>query len=70
MKWEELCDKWSAEGYYSLEEPEQVWLNTRSIIDSVNDGGLISFFYNSPADYYDDTTYALAEIKASRCLIF
>ena len=62
MNWRQLCDKWINDGYESLSEPEEVWLNTRSLIDSVNNGGLVSFFYNSNAELYDETVYALGEI--------
>lgn len=48
--WAELCRRWSEEGYVSLSLPERTWLNARCLIDSVENGGLISWFYNSGAD--------------------
>lgn len=64
MNWNSVCDKYVDEGYGALTEPEQVWLNTRGFIDSVNNGGLVSFFYNSYAERYDDTVRALRTLKA------
>ena len=68
MNWHAVCDKWSEQGYDSLTEPEQIWLNTRGLIDAVNNGGLVSFFYNNQANYYDDTTFALGELEAFEVL--
>ena len=68
MNWQEVRSKCSEEGYESLSEPEQVWCGTRALIDAVGDGGLVSYFYNSWADEYDDTTYALSELKAIEAL--
>ncbi|QDU87565.1 hypothetical protein Pla175_09300 [Pirellulimonas nuda] len=68
MNWDELWDKYREVDYEGLKQPEQVWLNTRAFIDSVNNGGLISFFYNSGADLYDDTVFALGELKAFEAL--
>lgn len=68
MNWQEVRGKCSEEGYESLSEPEQVWCGTRAIIDAVNDGGLVSYFYNSWADEYDETTYALGELEAFEVL--
>ena len=68
MNWKQLCEKWNTDGYESLSEPEQVWVNTRGFIDSVNNGGLVSFFYNSAADRYEDTTIALDELEAIEAL--
>lgn len=66
--WHAVCDKWRDEGYDALTEPEQIWINTRGLIDAVNDGGLVSFFYNNQADYYDDTTFALGELESFEVL--
>jgi hypothetical protein len=68
MNWHQVCDKWSDDGYDSLSDAEQVWVCTRGFIDSVNDGGLVSFFFNSAADNYDDTVFALGELEASEVL--
>jgi hypothetical protein len=68
MNWEAVCDKWSEQGYDALTEPEQVWISTRAFIDGVNDGGLVSYFFNYYADYYDDTTFALGELEAFEAL--
>ena len=36
--------------YDSLTFPERIWFNIRGIIDSTNNGGLISYYYNSGAE--------------------
>ncbi len=63
-QWDRLCDRWSAEGYASLSDDEKVWLNVRALIDSVENSGLISYFYNSGADTYEDCLSALRRLKA------
>lgn len=68
MSWYEVCDRRQKEGYESLSEPEQIWISTRALIDAVHDGGLVSYFYNSWADNYDETTYALGELEAFEVL--
>ncbi|WP_197531508.1 DMP19 family protein [Posidoniimonas corsicana] len=68
MNWYDVCDKWSSEGYDSLSAPQQVWVNTRGFIDAVDNGGLVSFFYNSQADRYEDTVFALADLEAAEAL--
>ena len=68
MNWHAVCDKWSEQGYDSLTEPEQIWLNTRGLIDAINNGGLVSYFYNPSADNYEDTTFALGELEAYEVL--
>ena len=68
MNWQEVRSKCSEEGYESLSEPEQVWCGTRALIDAVSDGGLVSYFYNSWADEYDDTTFSLGELEAFEVL--
>lgn len=57
--WQELVDKWAEQGYEGLAADEKVWLNLRSLIDSVQNGGVISYFYNSGADHLDDCLVAL-----------
>jgi hypothetical protein len=60
-KWHALCDKrYGVGGYAALTEDERVWVNIRSLIDSTNGGGIISFFYNSGADTLPDCLKALA----------
>ena len=63
-RWKQVCDRFDAEGYESLTHDERVWVNTRSLIDSVENGGLISYFYNSSADTYPDCRIALAKLGA------
>ncbi len=64
-QWHALCEKrYGQSGYSALTNDEKVWLNVRAIIDSTNNGGLISFFYNSYADTLPDSLEALNALGA------
>jgi hypothetical protein len=64
-EWRALCDKtYGPGGYPALTDDEKVWLNIRALIDSTNNGGLISFFYNSYADNLPDCLRALNVLRA------
>lgn len=52
--WESLVDKAFVD-YGSLTPDERVWINVQSLLDQVNNGGLISHYYNSGADYNQET---------------
>jgi hypothetical protein len=43
--WENLVTKCENEGYEKLTSDERVWYNIRSLIDAVDNGGVISFYY-------------------------
>lgn len=66
--WNRLCDRWSECGYDSLNETEKLWLNVRRLIGAVNNGGLISYFYNSHAEHYDDCVHALNQLMEPEVL--
>ena len=53
-KWEILCNK-ASKGYDKLSYAERVWVNIQGLIGTVDNGGIISFFYNYDADYYEET---------------
>ena len=64
-QWRVLCAKaYSSLGYSALSDDERVWFNIRALIDSTNNGGLISFFYNSYADTLQDCLRALDKLGA------
>jgi hypothetical protein len=65
LGWHRLCKKLSSAGYEQLSPAERVWINTRSFIDSVENGGSISYFYNSGADRVDDCRSALKALGAT-----
>jgi hypothetical protein len=67
--WRALCDRWKNAGYSSLSDGERVWLNVRRLIDSVENGGLISYFFNSPADTLSDCRHALRQLGADDVLL-
>ena len=50
-KWESACDRLSNLGFDNLTEVEQLWISVRGLIDSVQNGGISSYFYNSFADH-------------------
>lgn len=59
QKWQDLCDKVRDQGFSHLTPAEQVWVDIRTLIDATNDGGLISYFYNSGADRLNECLSAL-----------
>ncbi len=59
QKWYAVCDKLRGEGYLHLTPAEQIWLDIRSLIDSTENGGLISYFYNSGANRLNECLIAL-----------
>lgn len=63
--WAALVDKAMANGYESLTPTEKIWLNTQYLTNSIRNGGLISYYYNSPADKLDDCMKALQILGAS-----
>ena len=68
LRWYELFEKLDLEGYDSLNPDEKLWFNVRVLIDSVNNGGIISFYYNSGADYLEDTMEDLQKLDATDVL--
>ncbi len=51
--WVELVSK-AMSDYNSLSKNERIWFNVESLIGQVNNGGLISHYYNSGADNNKD----------------
>jgi hypothetical protein len=62
--WQTLCGRLEDVGYAALSDDERTWLNVRWLIDSVESGGLISYFYNSGADTFVDCRAALEQVGA------
>ena len=63
-EWHALCDRWDRSGYAALSDDERMWFNIRSLIDAVENGGLVSYFYNPGADTWPDCRAALRRIGA------
>lgn len=63
-KWNKLCEQEVASGYDSLSQNEKVWFTTRSLIDSIEGGGLISYFYNHDADHWPDCLVSLELLQS------
>lgn len=64
--WQELVNKYSATGYDSLTSDERTWFNIQCLIDAIDNGGIISFYYNSGADYLEETMEDLNKLKAKK----
>ncbi|MEZ4974549.1 MAG: DUF4375 domain-containing protein [Cyclobacteriaceae bacterium] len=63
-KWEKLVDKSFSKGYGTLTDSERVWFNVQTLIQDVDNGGLISHYYNSGADTILDTIEDLKKLGA------
>lgn len=59
-KWSNVVEK-GIKQYDSLTFSERIWFNIRGIIDSTNNGGLISYYYNSGAENVYD---AIDDLKS------
>jgi hypothetical protein len=66
--WENLIDKYDYEGYDKLTSDERIWFNVRSLIDEVDNGGLISFYSNHGADYLEETIEDLKKLEAQEII--
>jgi hypothetical protein len=58
--WIKVAEK-GTKDYNSLNSIERIWFNCREVIDSTNNGGLISYYYNSGAENVYD---AIDDIKS------
>jgi hypothetical protein len=58
--WTNIANK-AINNYYSLNYSERIWFNCQVIIDSTQNGGLISYYYNSGAENVYD---AIDDIKS------
>lgn len=63
--WKKLFEKLDVEGYKSFTPDERIWYNVRGVVDSIGNGGIISFYYNHGADTLDDTIEDLHKLNAS-----
>src|SRR5262245_25085744 len=53
-RWHDVCRRLATDGYASLSRDERTWVNVRMLIDAIEDGGVISYFYNIGADTIGD----------------
>jgi len=65
--WIRLVDK-AIFHYEQLTEDERIWFSTQSLIHAVNDGGLISYYYDRGADHLQDTMADLKKLGAEEVL--
>jgi len=61
--WNRLVEKWLS-NKISLNNDEKVWFYTQQLLASIDNGGLVSFYYNSGADNIEDTLTALSQLEA------
>jgi hypothetical protein len=66
--WTNLCDSYARNGYDALSNEYRLWLNVRSLIDSAENGALISYYFNSGADHLADCMTALRALGATSAL--
>ena len=59
--WEKLVDK-ALSNYSLLSEDERIWFNIQCLIADVQNGGLISHYYNSGADHNKETIMDLVTL--------
>ena len=57
--WERLVEKVTDQGISSLSKEEKVWFTVDLLIADIENGGLLSFFYNSDGDYLPETLESL-----------
>jgi len=63
--WELVCEEEATNGFDALPIPKQTWVTTRVLIDMTNNGGLVSYYYNSGADQVHDCLKGLNRLGAS-----
>lgn len=66
--WKCLINKYASEGYDKFTSDERIWFNVRCLIDAVDNGGLISFYYNDGADYLQETIEDLKKFNAQEVI--
>jgi hypothetical protein len=66
--WNALLDKCNDGGYENLGPEEKMWIDVRDLIDATNNGGLISYYYNSGADHLDGLMDDLRTLKAHKVI--
>jgi hypothetical protein len=66
-QWEKLVNK-ANNNYSLLSKAERVWFNIQLLIASVENGGMISCFYNSLCDYYVEIIEDLKELKHDKII--
>jgi len=66
-EWEIICDKAFTE-YSKLSSAERTWFNVQCLINAVNNGGIISYYYNNDADYYQETMDDLKKLGQNKII--
>ena len=60
-KWEKLVDK-AVDNYSSLSADERIWFTIQSLLGAVDNGGIISHYYNYGADHNTETIEDLSTL--------
>jgi len=66
-QWDKIVDK-AQKDYNSLSKAERVWFNIQLLMAAVENGGMISFFYNSQGEYYYETIEDLEILKHKKII--
>lgn len=64
-RWVHIVDK-GCNDYNALTADERIWFSTQALLDAVNNGGLISHYYNSGADHNSETIADLMTLGLPR----
>ncbi len=64
-QWESLASR-AADRYDTLAAGEKVWYNVQVLIQSIENGGLVSYYYNSYAERLDDCMASLDALDARK----
>lgn len=67
-RWEQIVQCALGGGYQALSNEEKIWFNAQSLIQAIDNGGLISYYYNSAADTLGDCMHALEVLGAEGML--
>ncbi len=68
-QWHQLFGKViESNGIDTLTPDEKVWYTIQCLINAIQNGGLISFYYNSGADLLDDTIQALRALDSQKMI--
>jgi len=66
-EWKIICDK-AFTDYSKLSSVERTWFNVECLIGAVSKGGIISYYYNNDADYYQETIDDLKKLEQNKII--
>lgn len=66
--WQRIIEQVEDEGLYSLTPDERLWYNVRQLMDTAEDGGLLSYYYTPHADQMEQLLKDLKKLDAKPAL--